>query len=41
MCQTPEYKSASLNIKMSTVEHKYESLNINVNLESRIALYYC
>ena len=29
----PEYKCESLNIKRSTVEHKYESLNINVNLE--------
>ena len=30
---TPEYKCESLNIKMSTVERKYESLNKNVNLE--------
>ena len=30
---SPEYKCQTLNIKMSTVEHKYESLNINVNLE--------
>ena len=30
---TSEYKSESLNIKMSTVAHKYESLNINVSRE--------
>ena len=30
---SPEYKCQTLNIKMSTVEHKYESLNINANLE--------
>ena len=29
----PEYKSDSLNIKISTVQLKCESLNINVNLE--------
>ena len=28
-----EYKCEPLNIKMSTVEHKYELLNINVDLE--------
>ena len=30
---TVEYKCVSLNIKKSTNEHKYELLNINVNLE--------
>ena len=30
---TPKYKCESLNIKMLTVDHEYESLNINVNLE--------
>ena len=30
---TVECKCASLNIKMSTVEYKYELLNVNVNLE--------
>ena len=30
---TVEYKCEPLNIKMPTDEHKYESLNINVNLE--------
>ena len=34
---TTEYKCKSINIKTSTIEHKYELLNINVNL----ALYYC
>ena len=29
----PEYKFESLNIKMSTVEHKCESLNTNMNRE--------
>ena len=29
----PEYKCELLNIKMSTVEQKYELLNVNVNLE--------
>ena len=29
----PEYKCELLNIKMLTVEQKYELLNINVNLE--------
>ena len=35
---TPEYKCESLNIEMSIVEHKYGSLNINVNLEYTILL---
>ena len=30
---TPECKCESSNIKKPTVEHKYESLDINVNLE--------
>ena len=30
---TPEYKCELLNIKMSTVENKYDSLNITVNLK--------
>ena len=29
----PKYKCESLNIKMSTVKHKYELLNINENLQ--------
>ena len=32
-----EHKCKSLNIKISTIEHKYELLNINVNP----ALYCC
>ena len=30
---TPECKYESVIIKTSTVEHKYKSLNINVNLK--------